>query len=73
MLRYFPGFLFILIVSFLLTRYLFWLDGTHNARFNIFTAGLDGRNHRLIWNGVGMVMSLAIDYTGAFPLLSYTE
>uniref|UniRef100_A0A0R3T0K6 Low-density lipoprotein receptor n=1 Tax=Rodentolepis nana TaxID=102285 RepID=A0A0R3T0K6_RODNA len=44
-------------------RYLFWLDGTHNARFNIFSAGLDGRNHRLIWNGVGMVMSLAIDYT----------
>ncbi|CDS40542.1 low density lipoprotein receptor protein [Echinococcus multilocularis] len=44
-------------------RYLFWLDGTHNARFSIFSAGLDGRNHRVIWNGVGMVMSLAIDYT----------
>ncbi|VDD79293.1 unnamed protein product [Mesocestoides corti] len=43
-------------------RLLFWLDGSHNARFNIFSAGLDGRNHRLVWNGVGMVMSLAIDY-----------
>ena len=49
--------------------YLFWLDGTHNARFNIFSAGLDGRNHRVIWNGVGMVMSLAIDYMSTLDLL----
>nr|VZI46220.1 unnamed protein product [Spirometra erinaceieuropaei] len=44
-------------------RLLFWLDGAQNTRFNIFSAGLDGRNRRLIWNGVGIVMSLSLDYT----------
>ncbi|VDL93099.1 unnamed protein product [Schistocephalus solidus] len=44
-------------------RLLFWLDGAQNTRFNIYSAGLDGRNHRLIWNGVGIVMSLSLDYT----------
>lgn len=52
-----------IFILFFYLRLLFWLDGTHNARFNIFSAGLDGRNHRLLWSGVGVVMSFAIDYT----------